>query len=880
MMKQIRAYREYMNLALITAGISFSAFYVAKIDTLLYLPIVAVILGILLVNYPVKKNRRFFQQAGIVLFVNLAVYTIVKFLQCGVVPLRMLHLAYIVYGLSLLKILWDCRDNGQIGERAAEQVVGDENGRMCEEANVQSSREANAQSSRETNAQISRKANARVQRAEKGKSDRHEQGQENAASGDMQNRLFRERRWDLERLTQLLEAGDLIGMDAPWGSGKTFLIRSLEKRPEIAEHYAFIEINLLTCNLDEIQEILLSELEKFLARNGIFSRYSRRLKGFLGEKGGVFAAGSVLMDGGSTFSETIMGLRQEIFQSGKRVVVVYEDMDRVGDGKVIREILSIAENMAAGGVKTIFQYDEERLREIDESFDHEYLRKFIHYTMQLSEISFSSGISYLLKVEGDWKWIEREDFQYLETGIRIDDDLQRLLPGQHNFRLQVNYATIRNIQQFLQEIEFVLENEPLYRSKEGKRGVITFFLIKHFMYDLYQTLDRFRGEHCLLDVLTMEHEGKSCTILEVMNSLRKKDGIWKAEQAMEMLWKEENRRRFAVISLFGYSLGVYGDEKMGKIGELTDDILQKNKRLEENEWKDRLIQNLLWAGYSGRTDQKNAVALFRKYVLDRSESEWKKGYQEFWNCLYWSEFEKVGNQTIFHIAYPCFTDLFRAFWMAGASETDWIGFLTFYFQYEEVKTINAGLIENLIYCRVESRRVYLFVLEHFNDLQIVGNFNQLKSYRLFLKRYLQALSRLQYIYAYEAEGLELGGDGGIGDEYAEFVQKGVVEAIARRLKKEAERLDKLPALQEDVQIILRFLHKNAEIIACEKTCSAPEPDIRVETSSRFIHQEELERLRDLDFAEGEEGRWTEMDKSYQEEKIGMQELLELVRDKK
>ena len=119
MMKQIRAYREYMNLALITAGISFSAFYVAKIDTLLYLPIAAAIWGILLVNYPVEKNRRFFRQAGMVLFVNLAVYTIVKFLQCGVVPLRMLHLAYIVYGLSLLKNLWDCRDNGQIGERDA-----------------------------------------------------------------------------------------------------------------------------------------------------------------------------------------------------------------------------------------------------------------------------------------------------------------------------------------------------------------------------------------------------------------------------------------------------------------------------------------------------------------------------------------------------------------------------------------------------------------------------------------------------------------------------------------------------------------------------------------------------------------------------------------
>ena len=182
-------------------------------------------------------------------------------------------------------------------------------------------------------------------------------------------------------------------------------------------------MNLLACNLDEIQTILLNELERVLSEHGIFSRYSRKLRGMLREQGVVFRIGSTLMDNRGTFSEMMAGLRQELEGLGKTVVVVYEDMDRIGDSRVVREILSIAENMSTGGIKTVFQYDEQKLKEMDAEFDHAYLNKFIHITMRLSEISFFSELSYLLETGQYGEWLDLEDFRYLTGPVSLDYNL-------------------------------------------------------------------------------------------------------------------------------------------------------------------------------------------------------------------------------------------------------------------------------------------------------------------------------------------------------------------------------------------------------------------------------------------------------------------------
>ena len=811
--------RSSLTLMLYVGVISFAAFYTVKADTMLYLPIAVMLWMILRVNYQMNKNCIFYEKASLVFLVNFAVYVMVKFLQCGFVPMKGIHVGYGVYGAALLCFFIFLEKE------------------ECEQE----------------------------EKAENEKEERKTQ----------KDTLFRERVWDLERLIQLMETENLVGIDSPWGSGKTFLLRALKEKKEIKEKYVFIEMNLLACNLDEIQTILLNELERILSENGIFSRYSRKLKGLLGEKGLISHIGSALLDNGGTFAEAMAGLNQEIEGLGKTVVVVYEDMDRIGDGRVIRKILSIAENMAAGGVKTIFQYDEQNLQRMDKEFDHAYLNKFIHITLRLSEISFFSGLSYLLETRQYGKWVELEDFRYLNNVVSLDYNLSKLLGYQIHWKIQIQGAAIRNIQLFLQEIEATLQNNPSYQNKELRREVITFYVIKHFMYDLYQSLCNMQDKWTLLDAITVKYKEKTDTLPAIINSLIKKDGRWSVEQVRELLNEETNQKRISVIQMFDYSLDLPLEQDFGKIGEMTDSMLQRRRLQEQNEQKDRLIQNLLYAGYSGETSQKMAVKMFRTYVLDQDEKMWEQGFTKFRKQLNKGKFEKVGNQSVFYPWNCEFTDLFRTFWMADVSEWDWIRFLNFYFQYGKIREITAQLIENLNYCDLKYRKVYLLVLQKFNELKVTGNFNELKSYRLFLKCYLQALANLDYINTYETEKLEWSEKVGIED--VESVEQEILGCLEARMREGKERLKELPSLQADIQLILAFFDKNREIMECKEAGQVPKLQYETKMSSRYMYQEEFERLRDFD---GEEEAYRkEVDKSYREGKIGMHEILALPRYK-
>lgn len=85
--------------------------------------------------------------------------------------------------------------------------------------------------------------------------------------------LFRERVFDRERLESYLSVFSIVGINGPWGSGKSFVTDHIDQTG-----YIPIKIDLLVCNLDEIQSVLLNELDKVLREYGIFSTFSPKIK--------------------------------------------------------------------------------------------------------------------------------------------------------------------------------------------------------------------------------------------------------------------------------------------------------------------------------------------------------------------------------------------------------------------------------------------------------------------------------------------------------------------------------------------------------------------------------------------------------------------------
>ena len=78
--------------------------------------------------------------------------------------------------------------------------------------------------------------------------------------------LFVEHKYDLKRLLNYLENFSIIGINGEWGSGKSFLTDHLK-------NFILIKIDLLSCNIDEIQTVILNELDKLLKNQGINRNY-------------------------------------------------------------------------------------------------------------------------------------------------------------------------------------------------------------------------------------------------------------------------------------------------------------------------------------------------------------------------------------------------------------------------------------------------------------------------------------------------------------------------------------------------------------------------------------------------------------------------------
>lgn len=62
--------------------------------------------------------------------------------------------------------------------------------------------------------------------------------------------LYKERGYDLQRILDYILEFEILGVNAVWGAGKTFVANQLKLNPEVQEKFEIIQIDLLSCNLD------------------------------------------------------------------------------------------------------------------------------------------------------------------------------------------------------------------------------------------------------------------------------------------------------------------------------------------------------------------------------------------------------------------------------------------------------------------------------------------------------------------------------------------------------------------------------------------------------------------------------------------------------
>lgn len=314
--------------------------------------------------------------------------------------------------------------------------------------------------------------------------------------------LFTERKYDLKRLIDYLNNFSIIGINGEWGSGKSFLTDHLQ-------NFTLVKIDLLSCNIDEIQSVIINEIDKLLKKEGIFSPFSPKLKKIM-QQGKLFENISLFfIKNDISYSEAITGLRNNLRSITKPVVIVYEDLDRVENSTVIKQILGISEKIAGNNIKILYQFSETSL--LEKGIDRAYLEKYIPFILNLTDIPFRSTLSYVLEEKSNKDFLlKEEDFTFLYSPIYLPhfknfDNLNRPLTS---MRFELTNVTIRKTQLFLTELNQVITEKEIY--KKNKRVVILFFLLKHFYYEAYKKI--YPGES-ILDTFTFLYQDKNDTIL-------------------------------------------------------------------------------------------------------------------------------------------------------------------------------------------------------------------------------------------------------------------------------------------------------------------------------------------------------------------------------
>lgn len=611
---------------------------------------------------------------------------------------------------------------------------------------------------------------------------------------------FSERKYDLSRIKRMLWRHDIIGIDATWGDGKTFLLNLLEK--ELQNKCFFVRVGVLSVTIDSVESFILNEINHLLENAHILSSASSKIRKLLAQPI-LYGAGDMLFSSDS-YTELFKQLKKDVRKLKKIVVITFEDIDRIEDKEVIYKIFSIAEMLAGKGIKIVYQYDEKQLLSVLEE-DKLYLEKYIPHATALTQIPFDKIVSIFIEKK-NYANVEKKDFYFLTRSAYIPDVISRIIKLGNYQNLVIPRFSIRKMKLFLDEVnEYVVHD--FNNLKNTRQSVISFFYIKHFCYELYEKLALQKN---FLEVELFVYRDKFYSLNKLLKVAKIKwDEVWE---------KENNKTALIMLILLGYNFTemiepfINTARTRKKSKSVYAKVYEYLKEREENEKVDRMINHLFAEGKSEYTDYENVVREMEKKVLHVPDERQKAEYVALSKDMYENQLDR-DNKTIFKIGIQSMVDLFRAFDIYEGNPEEWIKLLKFYFDKICSKEITLDLIEVLVCCRLTSRKVYRFILETFNQMKVVGNLNKIEVYQKFLDKYISAFSSLGYVDTREANWIDAA-----GLQEISVIKENVFAPLKKKLfvmQNETQNAE----MKEEINAMIAFLDKNDEIISCKNPAS-------------------------------------------------------------
>ena len=608
-------------------------------------------------------------------------------------------------------------------------------------------------------------------------------------------KLFSERKYELERIKIMLINHNIIGINAQWGDGKTFLFKRLEK--DLKDKYIFLTIKVLSVTIDSVEKFILNEINYQLENESIFSITSSKIKWLLSQPA-LYNVGDVFLSA-SSYTRSFEYIKKDIQKIGKPIVISFEDIDRIESKEILFKIFSIVDMLSCDYVKFVYQYEENQLLRILGT-NKLYLEKYIPYTTSLAPISFERNIQFLCKNE-KYSNLEKDIFNFFSYTIIIPDIISKRIQIETLDKLEIPAFSIRKMQIFLDEVNSSIKKDSFKSLKNSKQSIIIFYYIKHFCYSIYQKIDLSSN---FLEAEIFEYDNKMYSLKSCLN----------IEQKSEILWNNSNNKlALKILILLGYNFKSLVDSL--EIKENTnrkkniDDFFKNVDERENNDKINRMIKNLYAAGKSEYTNYEKFVIEMDKSVLGVSPQSQKSKFKKLYKKMYYGKDMERDNRTIYRFLIPELFDTFQAFEIYESNPVNWIKLIDFYFRQEEIAEISPDFIRILNYCNISNKSVYLHILNKFNNLKIIGHLKDDKNYLKFLDKYLSAISALQYVDTREVSWLQA--------DYNDWnvVKKYVFDELKKKLTDFANKTP-IEGTKNEVILMIAFIDKNIQIIESTK----------------------------------------------------------------
>lgn len=662
---------------------------------------------------------------------------------------------------------------------------------------------------------------------------------------------FRER--ELIELEKRLQDSNIIGIDAAWGDGKSFLLQLFAQKQDEKkedEKIHIISISVMSSTIETIEAYIISEISMFLEENKVFSYSSPKIKKFFLQP--LLRGWSSFFDEKNSYSELFGFLVRDIKNLGKKVALSFEDLERIRDDKIILKVFNISEKIdfeckkiGCDCIKIIYQYEKKELIDVLKiERKPNYLEKYIPVELRLTPIPFIDVIKKFIE-KNHYRNIIENDFISILSGTHLaeihnddpdwDDDDEFDKPSQ---KLDLFPYNLRKVELFLKEVDSVLDDGVLNNSKGI---VIVFFIMKYFYPSLFLQIE-FGQSLCSTMILILNENGekkelkmqeyKRRYMVELRRFRTKKrdlsrqceeeerglsnlsdDDLKKEKRRIEQKYQEENQKirqeyRSSPFSWENLKMNNYNHLLILEyLGYDIQNAIQENltiEKKEKNDAIDEIVWKLKYMGASGCTKSEGLIRELEEVIVSNVNFELKK--KRYVEIL--SEVNKLENFQEENCSKEEILFILTKIYVPDSVK--WKEIIDFYIQCRPSKFIDDDIFPVFERFKISTKKILLSALEAFASLDVNVSFFDASPYLAFLRDYLKQIKLFGYYSKQDPNEDCFWGFSSVKKKRKKL--RHALSKIKEEVKETVSQNVKVESIVKECDLIIKFIDKNIELV--------------------------------------------------------------------